>query len=97
MKEAKLINEFSFYNKDVTGNLTQIIVQTCDNGIVIINRFTVIPNSETGYKTFKQHRSMFGKRVVCQISSFRLETLKTIAHYSQEAMAKAGVKLSDLV
>lgn len=97
MKSIKLINEFSFENKDTAGYLTKIIVQVKDNGIVIINRFTVVPHSESGYKYFKQYRNMFGKKVMYQCSSFRLETLKTIGFYSQKAMSEAGVKLSDLV
>lgn len=92
-----LISEFSFENKDMRGNTTKMVVHVFKNGIVVINRFSVVPVKSEGYSNFKTIRTMFGKKVMFQVTSYKIRTLKTIYTNSIEQMVKAGVKLSDLV
>ena len=97
IKNNKLISEFSFENKDMNGNTTKMIVHVFKNGIVIINRFSVVPVKSEGYSNFKTIRTMFGNKVMFHVISYKIATLKTIYTFSMDQMIKAGVKLSDLV
>jgi len=97
MKNDKLISEFSFENKDMNGNTTKMIVHVFKNGIVVIYRFSVVPIKSEGYSNFKTIRSMFGKKVMFHVTSYKISTLKTIYTASIDQMIKAGVKTSDLV
>ena len=97
IKNNKLISEFSFENKDMNGNTTKTVVQVFKNGIVVINRFSVVPVKSKDYSDFKTIRTMFGKKVVFHVTGYKMATLKTIYTASMDQMIKAGVKLSDLV
>jgi len=93
----KLISEFSFENKDMRGNTTKMVVHVFKNGIVVINRFSVVPVKSEGYSNFKTIRTMFGKKVMFHVTSYKIGTLKTIYSNCMEQLIKSGCKLSDLV
>tara|TARA_R110000822_G_scaffold309096_2_gene438007 strand:+ start:15576 stop:15872 length:297 start_codon:yes stop_codon:yes gene_type:complete len=96
IRNNKIIGEFHFKNKSVTGNQLHTFVHTRKNGTINIYKFILIDGVDD-IEGFKKIRTMFGKTVYRQDGAFRLETLKLIVYNCQEAMAKAGVKLSDLV
>lgn len=96
IKNNKIIGEFHFKNKSVLGNQLHTFIHVRKNGLIDITKFILIDGNEEHFG-LKKIRTMFGKSVYLDSSGWRLETLKTITHYSQEAMIKAGVKLSDLV
>ncbi len=96
IKNNQVIGEFHFKNKSITGNQLHTYVTVRKNGTVDIYKFIVI-NGNKNYFGLRKVKTMFGKSVYVQTNAYRLETMKLIAHYTQDIMAKAGVKLSDLV
>jgi hypothetical protein len=96
IKNNKIIGEFNFKNKSVTGNQLHTFVYTRKNGTVSITKFILIDGADD-IEGLEKIRTMFGKTVYKEHGAYRLETLKMITYHCQQAMAKAGCKLSDLV
>lgn len=92
----EMISEFKIENKDVKGNMTVQYVHVYKNGVVVITRFTVVDCKIEPYLGFEKVKTMFGKSVLKQMSSYRLSTLKSIYIESMAQLIKSGVKLSDL-
>jgi hypothetical protein len=96
IRNNKIIGEFHFKNKSVTGNQLHTFVHTRKNGTIDIIKFILIDGADD-IKGLEKIRTMFGKTVYKEYSAYRLETLKLIVYNCQQAMAKAGCKLSDLI
>jgi len=95
IRNNKIIGEFHFKNKSITGNQLHTFVHTRKNGTIDITKFILIDGAED-IEGFKKVRTMFGKTVYKEHGAYRLETLKLIVYHCQKAMIKAGCKLSDL-
>ena len=96
IKNNHLIAEIDFKNKSIGGNRLHTFVGIRKNGVLDITKF-IVKNGNKEYFGLIKTKTMFGKSVYIQQHGYRLETLKFICHKSQEIMAKAGVKSSDLV
>lgn len=96
IRNNKIIGEFHFKNKSVTGNQLHTFVHTRKNGTIDITKFILI-DGDKDIEGLKKIKTMFGKTVYREDGAFRLETLKLIVYNCQETMIKAGCKLSDLV
>jgi len=95
-KNTKCIGAFGIIKKTVGGlNMNQRVF-VFKNGVVEIRDYIVFHNKEV--PTFMTPtKTMFGKTVYYREYALRFSTLKSITYEAQQVMAKAGVKLSDLV
>jgi len=94
-KKVKCIGGFSIKKKTVGGLDMDQRCFVFSNGVTEIRDYIVFPNKEVPTH-MAPIKTMFGKTVYYREYSLRLETLKSITHFSQEIMAEKGVKLSDL-